>query len=167
MKVFKNIFVTVGTTEFDTLIEKLREPQVCEIIKNHLGCEKIKIQSGCGKKIDRDSFENIRIEVFDMKKSIENDIESADLIISHAGAGTCIDVLSKNKPLIVVINDNLMNNHQTELAEQLHNEKYLFCSTISELSQTLKNFDVTQLKEYKKGNVKEFVKYLDDFMGFV
>ena len=60
-----------------------------------------------------------------------------------------------------------MNNHQVELAEQLHKDKYLFYSTISELPETLKTFDVTQLKEYEKGNVGKFIEYLDDFMGFV
>jgi beta-1,4-N-acetylglucosaminyltransferase len=88
-------------------------------------------------------------------------------VISHAGAGTCIDVLSRKKNLIVVINHSLMNNHQIELAEQLHKEKYLFYSTISQLPETLQSFDVTQLREYEKGNVKKFVEYLDDFMGFV
>lgn len=60
-----------------------------------------------------------------------------------------------------------MNNHQVELAEQLYKDKYLFYSTVSQLAETLKSFDASQLKEYEKGNVEKFITYLDDFMGFV
>lgn len=87
-------------------------------------------------------------------------------MISHAGAGTCIDVLTKGKPLIVVINDTLMNNHQVELAEQLSKDNYLNHTTVSQLPAMLKSFDFTKLKTYEKGNVDKFVEYLDDVMGF-
>ena len=42
--------------------------------------------------------------IIDMKKS--------DLIISHAGSGTILEVLDLCIPLIVVINGDLMDNHQ-------------------------------------------------------
>lgn len=183
---FNRIFVTVGTTEFTSLVEKLSDPDVYDAIKNQLGCEELTLQIGNGKKIDFGHFEGIKVETFSLKDSIAGDIEAADLVtiathdkqrnfsqtlfiqvISHAGAGTCIDVLSRGKPLIVVINETLMNNHQTELAEQLSNDGYLFHTTVQQLLETLKTFDISKLKKYEKGNVDKFIEYLNDAMGFV
>lgn len=87
-------------------------------------------------------------------------------VISHAGAGSCIDVLTRGKPLLVVINETLMANHQMELAEQLSRDNYLVYTTVDQLAETLKAFDVAKLKKYDKGNVDKFIDYLDDAMGF-
>lgn len=60
-----------------------------------------------------------------------------------------------------------MHNHQIELAQQLHKDGYLVYSFLSNLEENLTSFDATSLKEYEKGNIDEFIKYLDDFMGFI
>ncbi|CRL05232.1 CLUMA_CG018221, isoform A [Clunio marinus] len=163
---FETIFVTVGTTEFNDLIRKLSKDEVFQLFKEHLGCKNLTIQIGKGESVSFDHFKGIEVEIFDLKKSILEDIEKADLVISHAGAGTCIDVLKKEKPLIVVINDTLMNNHQIELAEQLSADNYLFHTSVKNLPNTLKNFDISLLKKYEKGNIDGFIEYLDDVMGF-
>lgn len=95
MKRFNNIFVTVGTTEFNSLIKKLQSDEVYKILKNHLGCKQLTIQIGRGEKIEFNNYSDVVVQIFDLKESIESDIDKADLVISHAGAGTCIDVLSR------------------------------------------------------------------------
>ncbi|KFQ01869.1 Putative bifunctional UDP-N-acetylglucosamine transferase and deubiquitinase ALG13, partial [Leptosomus discolor] len=64
---------------------------------------------------------------FRFKDSLAQDLERADLVISHAGAGSCLETLEKGKPLIVVINEKLMDNHQLELAKQLHRGGHVLC----------------------------------------
>ncbi|KAG0645904.1 UDP-N-acetylglucosamine transferase subunit alg13 [Hyphodiscus hymeniophilus] len=46
------------------------------------------------------------------------------LVISHAGAGTILDVMRMGVPLIVVPNPSLLDNHQSELAEELERQGY-------------------------------------------
>ena len=47
----------------------------------------------------------------------------------YVGAGCISESLGLKKPLIVVINDKLMNNHQRELADQLSEEGYLLSTS--------------------------------------
>jgi beta-1,4-N-acetylglucosaminyltransferase len=62
-----------------------------------------------------------------------------DLIIGHAGAGTCMEVMELGKPFVTVINRTLMDDHQKELAEQLANDGHLLCTTPENLAKTLYN----------------------------
>ncbi|KAK6199595.1 glycosyltransferase family 28 C-terminal domain-containing protein [Scheffersomyces amazonensis] len=51
-------------------------------------------------------------------------VNKADLVISHAGTGSIIDALRSSKKLLVVINDTLMDNHQTEVAAEFCRQNY-------------------------------------------
>jgi len=59
--------------------------------------------------------------IYDRKPSIQDDIDLASLVISHAGAGTILECLDQGKKLIVVVNETLLGNHQSDLAQKLHN----------------------------------------------
>lgn len=173
MQQFANIFVTVGTTRFDELVDSVVADATFDELRK-LGCKSLIIQLGHGKEIPasvltlaREKY-GIKCECYRLKPTILDDIRSADLVISHAGAGSCIEVLMAKKPLVVVVNGSLMDNHQTELAEQLHRDGYLLYCIPRTLHETLRNGrqSLTTLKQYERGNVKAFVKKLDDVMGF-
>jgi len=51
------------------------------------------------------------------------------IIAYFEGAGSCMEVLAAAKPLVVVINEDLMDNHQLELAQQLYNDGHVLYST--------------------------------------
>ena len=69
--------------------------------------------------------------------SLSAEMERADIILCHAGAGTLLEALaisssttkstvSKRRKIInAVTNSKLMNNHQTELAEELEKRKHI------------------------------------------
>ena len=80
---YKKIFVTVGTTEFDSLLRRLSECELYDILKNHLGCKELTIQYGRGEKVEFKDFDDIKVQMFGLKDSILDDIKSADLVIIH------------------------------------------------------------------------------------
>lgn len=130
------------------------------------GCKKLTMQVGLGKCIPNTTKCDIKIESFSLKASISQDIVDADLVISHAGAGSCLAVLNANKPLIVIVNNDLMDNHQEELADKLLEEGFVFKSNCDLLCHTLNNCDTRTLKTFVPGNSKLYAKHIDNILGF-
>ena len=91
-----------------------------------------------------DSKKTLHIQWYNFKPSLALDMANADLILCHAGAGTLLEALSLTKPLgteasesslerknirprviNAVINSKLMDNHQSELAEELERRNHV------------------------------------------
>ncbi|XP_063793396.1 UDP-N-acetylglucosamine transferase subunit ALG13 homolog [Pseudophryne corroboree] len=161
----KSVFLTVGTTSFDDLVSCISSEPNISILKD-LGYNRLILQIGRGtvepKSYDTPEF---TLEVFRYKDSLAEDIRNADLVISHAGAGSCLETLGERKSLIVVINEKLMSNHQLELAKQLNKDGHLYYCTCSTLGSTLKTMDLSALNIFLPGQPKVFADFLDKAVG--
>ncbi len=119
------------------------------------------MQIGRGNVIPYSDDSKISITHYRYKDSILEDIMAADLVISHAGAGTSMDVLEARKPLITVINDDLMDNHQTELAEKLAEKGHSLYCGISSLTATLKSANHYKFKPFVNDNDRKIAAYIE------
>ncbi|KAM6426976.1 UDP-N-acetylglucosamine transferase subunit ALG13-like isoform 3-T3 [Liasis olivaceus] len=161
----KSAFVTVGTTSFDDLITAVTAPEATQALQD-LGYNRLVLQVGRGKECPASfSTATFTLEAFRFKNSLSEDVERADLVISHAGAGSCLEVLEAGKPLLVVINDKLMDNHQLELARQLHKDGHLFYCTSRTLVEMLRSMDLSALKPFPPGQPEKFAAFLDKVIG--
>ncbi|XP_070042251.1 uncharacterized protein [Nicotiana tomentosiformis] len=134
----KVVFVTVGTTCFDALVRAVDTPE----LKNELfrkGYTNILIQIGRG------SYIPTKVP---------------------AGSGSIFETLRLGKPLIVVVNEDLMDNHQSELAEELAERKHLFCARPQTLYQTIADMDTGSLIPYQPGDAEPVAKLINRYLGF-
>lgn len=155
------VFVTVGTTQFDALIKAMVEEDTLETL-HHKGYSKVTLQIGHGKFTPPEGqHQGISLSSFRLKPSVAEDFAAADLVVSHAGAGSCLEALEAGEPLVTVVNNALMDNHQMELAEELANNGYcLFCYPET-LQETLSKMELSQLKPYSPGQPRILAEYLD------
>ena len=110
---FPKVFLTVGTTEFDALVAvAVDSPELVDALATLYGCKHIVMQIGRGQREPHEAAghckrRGILFEWYRFKESILPDVISSDLVISHCGAGTILEVLKHSKPLIVVVNETL------------------------------------------------------------
>ncbi|PPQ72092.1 hypothetical protein CVT24_008379 [Panaeolus cyanescens] len=160
-------FVTVGSTKFDKLIQAIFTEEVLSNLKKKgytnliVQCGKSlfefadKITGGREEHIERSG---VRIEFWQYKSSLEKCYKEADLVISHAGSGTIVDVLRMGKVMIVVPNDTLADNHQEELASALQEMKYLKSTSVEHLAQTIIDFDANSFEPFPPFQPTRFAK---------
>uniref|UniRef100_UPI0035902275 UDP-N-acetylglucosamine transferase subunit ALG13-like isoform X2 n=1 Tax=Myxine glutinosa TaxID=7769 RepID=UPI0035902275 len=162
------VFVTVGTTSFDELIKQVCSESVMQVLHSR-GYSDLVLQVGRGN-IEPESVPlhtfGMNVLAYRFKDSLDEDIARASLIISHAGAGSCLEALRAKKSLVAVVNEQLMGNHQVELATQLHADKHLLQCTCNTLLDTLKSMDLSCLKPLPPECRDRFVEFLDNLMLF-
>ncbi|TDH65368.1 hypothetical protein CCR75_002991 [Bremia lactucae] len=157
-------FVTVGTTKFDALIAAL-DTDACLSALVVRGYTSLRMQIGHGKYLPRATFPGLVLSFYRHDPLYKRDVAEADLIISHAGAGSIMDSLALNKNLVVVVNTMLMDNHQTELAEAMADLKYCIQTNVQGLQKVLETGDWNDLKQYPQPDKQAFPNLVDKVMG--
>jgi beta-1,4-N-acetylglucosaminyltransferase len=156
----KKIFVTVGSTHFDELISLIDSPPFISLAAKR-GYSEIVAQVGnYGRPVQHITKSFAYAKPNEIKPYFQN----SDLVIGHAGAGTIMEVLGLKKPLLVVVNDSLMENHQPELARALCSRNLLTMATISTFLKIFgeSQFPVGQLTL----NCDEIIRSLENHFGF-
>ncbi|KAF5771174.1 putative N-acetylglucosaminyldiphosphodolichol N-acetylglucosaminyltransferase [Helianthus annuus] len=164
----RTVFVTVGTTSFDSLVKTVDSKQVKEALSAK-GYTHLVIQMGRGSYIPKKSSGedgSLVVDYFTFSSSIADYLRSASLVISHAGSGSIFETLRLAKPLIVVVNEDLMDNHQSELAEELAERKHLFCARPQTLCEVTKSLNLDTIVPYEPGDANPVAKLINKHLGF-
>lgn len=168
------LFVTVGSTSFDELVAKVLQG---ESIKQmlELGFTKLIMQIGKSQydrerlaqlrfEIAEDPSRDFEVELYDFKSSISGDIKRANVIVGHAGAGTCLETLRNGKRLLIVVNEKLMDNHQRELADQLSCDNLVVQTTVARFNDDLTRIcnSETKLNKFPPRDPAKFEQIFDE-----
>ena len=130
------IFATVGTTQFDELVETIDK------IAPELD-EEVVLQVGNSNYLPK----NCKYFTFD--SDLIKYYNRADIIIAHGGAGITFEVLNLGKKLISVENPHVLEGHQGDLLEKLSQEGYLiWCKDLNNMENCIKAARKAEMKEY-------------------
>mmetsp|Transcript_14549 Transcript_14549/g.24070 ORF Transcript_14549/g.24070 Transcript_14549/m.24070 type:complete len:168 (+) Transcript_14549:151-654(+) len=159
------VFVTVGTTLFDELIRILDSKQAHTLLFRK-GYTRLLMQIGKGShEPGLSQVPGFQVEFYRYKPTLAEDYRNASLIISHAGAGSIMESLELRKPLVVVVNELLMNNHQTEIASELAECGHLVHAVCSNLLDVLAGADFSKRVLLLPPDTKRFARIVDEVMG--
>jgi len=147
----RRVFVTVGTTSFDALIDACITPEFNKKLAT-LGFDELRLQVGRGAA----PTEADRITWFRFAPTITEEMRAADVVISHAGAGSILEALELGKRLVVCVNDALMDNHQAELAAALEARGHVVVSSVDDVADALQRVVATRPAPYERGDAAPF-----------
>lgn len=122
------VLVTVGTFEFDALVERVLEGKVLQVLRSKFpsSCMRLMIQKGQASKFEPSSSHwllaeglGIQLEFLSVVSDFSALIQAVNFVICHAGAGSILELLAAGKAFLAVPNESLMENHQLEFAQKL------------------------------------------------
>jgi len=146
------IFVAVGTTDFDALVQAM--DRLCPALE-----EEVVMQIGHGR------YEPQHAQFFRFAPSLGPYYESSSLVVAHGGLGITMEVLEQSKPLVSVSNTDRYDRHQDDLLGTLEAEGYLlWCRELGQLPETVKQAQKTIFKRYVKPECR-IAEVIRDFLA--
>jgi UDP-N-acetylglucosamine transferase subunit ALG13 len=131
------VFVTVGSTDFDPLIEAVDNLAPSLQVQGTM-------QIGHGRYIP------VNMPYFRFAPSLSPYYEQASLVIAHGGLATTMEVVERGLPLISVSNMDRYDNHQQDLLATMAEDGYLvWCRQLDALRQAIETAQTTPLRRYQ------------------
>lgn len=146
------IFVTVGTTQFDELVEAIDK------IAPKLN-EEVVMQAG------NYGYKPRNCKHFSFADDLHGYFKKANIIIAHGGGGITFEVLNLEKKLISVDNPRVLDGHQGDLLEKLSLEGYLiWCKDLNKIENYIEDLRKLQGKKYVRPEC-EIGKMILEWLG--
>jgi UDP-N-acetylglucosamine transferase subunit ALG13 len=131
------IFVTVGSTDFDLLVQA-----VDSLAPSLPGAGIMQIGHG--------QYEPKHWPHFRFAPSLAPYYDQASLVIAHGGLATTMEVLNRGLPLVGVSNHDRSDNHQDDLLTAMEKEGYLvWCRDLDKLGQAIHTALTVPRKPYR------------------
>lgn len=156
------ILVLLGTqnNSFHRLLEEVEKN-----IENGNIKEEVIVQAGFTK------YESNKMNIFDeiSRDKMDDLINKSDFIITHAGVGSIINALKKEKKVIVVprlkkYNEHV-NDHQLDIVRDLNSKGYIIgLEDVTILEEAIKKIKDFKPKKYLS-NTDNFIKIIEDYIG--
>lgn len=133
-----NVLVTVGTTAFNSLFEALDKADIASEF-NLLG----QIADG--------AYRPKKFDYFEFDENFQERLQWADLVVTHAGAGTVYNLLEQGRKCIVVGNLERVDSHQTDIVRFLTENNFaLATENVSDVPSLLEKAKSFTPSPYKK-----------------
>ena len=146
------IFVATGTTGFDKLAREMDRltPTLAE---------EVIIQIGSGRYVPSWA------KHFRLAPSLQPYLQTASLVVSHGGLGTCMEVLAAGKPLVALSNPDRYDKHQDDLLGALEAQNYiLWCRDPAQLDQAIATARQTAFQSYQRTDCRVHIRIME-FLG--
>lgn len=131
------LFVTVGTTAFDELIQQVDQ----QLVEGY----QVTCQIADGRYLP------VNHSYFNFSHEINRYYSSADLVITHGGAGSIFKLLEQRKKLLIVPNLQRVDSHQRDICHFMENNQFaMACHDLNHLKRDVEQAIQTNFVEYNK-----------------
>ncbi|CEH12713.1 glycosyltransferase family 1 protein [Ceraceosorus bombacis] len=125
-------------------------------------------------RLQLETSHGVHLTLIDYVHDLSEEISRADVVICHAGAGTILESLrstsARDPPKVLVVpNTTLMDNHQSELADELARLDYCKAGSVRTLHEDLRKLldsNTPPSKLFPPFEPERFAQIVDDLVGF-